>query len=113
MRRTVALGSILPADARIFFVGYASPGLQQQLDGIREVFLSHVMIATLDPQQMGLHQHICIAKSFGGFELVASDFDLETIWVLKIDRIHEPTVALQKLYPPFAQSRRNLREAGP
>ena len=87
----------LAGDSCVYRVRQTVSRLQQQLDGICEVLLGNVVIATLDPQQVGFHQHIGSAITLGGFELVAGEFDLQTIGILEIDRIHEPPITLQKL----------------
>ena len=91
----------------------ARPGRQQQLDRIGEVLVGDVMVAALDAQEVGLHQHIDGAEAFGGFELVARELDLEAVGIVEIDGVHEATVALNEVDAAFAQASGSLHERRP
>src|SRR5437763_1890181 len=59
---------------------------------------------------MRLHQDVRSTKAIGRLELVACELDLETVGVLEIDRVHEASIALEKLDAPFLETSRDSRE---
>ena len=53
----------------------ARPRSNQQLDGISQVLVGDVMIATLEAQRERLHQDIDVAEALRRFEFVARELD--------------------------------------
>src|SRR2546426_1474862 len=89
------------------------PSRQQQLDGIAEVLFRDVMIAPFEAERIGFREHIRRAEPLGGLELVTGEFDLEAVWIVQVDRVHEPSIALYELDAVFAQSSRGQGERCP
>ena len=92
-----------------------SPGLaccEEQLDGVGDVDFGDVMIAALDAQAMGVDEHVGGAEAFGGFELVTGQLDLQSVGIVKVDRIHESAIPLNEFDTALAQAGGSEREGG-
>ena len=70
------------------------------------MFFGDVMIPAFHAKSLRRHQHVRGTESFWRLELVAGEFDLESVRVAQIDRVHESAIALIPLDAAFRESRR-------
>src|SRR5690349_8111092 len=64
----------------------------EPLDRVRKVLLADVVVTGLDPELVGLEQHLGVGKGRRRLEAVGGELDQEAERILEVDRVHEAAV---------------------